>query len=89
MYHPWTKDVSCVSIVESYPIFEGDDFGPSPLHADDSLDTVAALLGFLTCKPGDTDREYFASYTPLQLDWCTSSQAENLSLWVYDRENKR
>lgn len=49
-------------------IFEGEDFCGSPMHADDSLATVASLLTFLSLRPGDTDREYFASYTPEQLD---------------------
>ena len=69
-------------------VFAGEDFACSPLHAVDSLECVAALLGFLTCKPGATDAEYFANYTEAQLDWCTSSQAENLSVWVYDREDR-
>lgn len=51
-------------------LFEGSDFRPSPLHADDSDATVAALLGFLTLRPGDTDREYFEDYTPAQLEFC-------------------
>ena len=67
-------------------IFEGDDFACSPMHAIDSLDTVAGLLGFLTCKPGDTDREYFENYTPEQLDWCQSGQSERIAMWIYDRE---
>jgi len=45
-------------------IFEGEDFAGSPLHADDSDETLGALLGFLSRRPGGTDREYFDSYTP-------------------------
>jgi hypothetical protein len=59
-------------------VFEGDDFAGSPLHADDSLNTVAVLLGFLTLQPGDTDREYFDRYTPDQMDWCQGDRAETL-----------
>ena len=59
-------------------IFSGDDFAGSPMHADDSLATVAALLNFLTLKPGDTDPEYFAKYTPAQMDWCESSRCDEL-----------
>jgi hypothetical protein len=51
-------------------IFEGDDFGSSPMHSIDGDETVAALLSFLSLKPGDTDREYFESYTPRQMEWC-------------------
>lgn len=50
-------------------IFRGADFRPSPLHADDSDTTLRALLGFLTLRPGDTDREYFDGYTPAQLEF--------------------
>lgn len=50
-------------------LFEGEDFAGSPLHADDSDDTVRALLGFLTLKPGDTDADYFAHYTPRQMEF--------------------
>lgn len=48
-------------------IFEGADYGCSPCHAVDSDDAVAALLCFLSLRPGDTDREYFDDYTPSQL----------------------
>ena len=48
-------------------VFVGDDFGSSPMHADDSDEALRALLGFLTLRPGDTDAEYFADYTPEQL----------------------
>lgn len=70
-------------------IFEGDDFACSPMHAVDSLETVAGLLGFLTLKPGDTDREYFAGYTEAQMAFAYSNAAEALSMWVYEREEKR
>ena len=59
-------------------VFEGTDFRPSPLHADDSNATVAALLGFLTLRPGDTDRDYFEGYTPAQREFC-EQHAEALS----------
>jgi hypothetical protein len=51
-------------------IFEGNDYSPSPLHDPADDDSVAGLLGFLSLKPGDTDREWFESYTPRQLAWC-------------------
>ena len=50
-------------------IFAGDDFYPSPLHAYDGDEAVAALLGFLALQPGDTDREYFDRYNNRQLAW--------------------
>jgi hypothetical protein len=51
-------------------LFEGEDFSCSPLHAIDADQTVGALLGFLTLRPGDTDQEYFANYTAAQLAYC-------------------
>ena len=51
-------------------LFEGDDFGPSPLYAVDSDASVAALMEFLTLRPGDTDAEYFAGYTDVQRKFC-------------------
>lgn len=59
-------------------LFTGEDFCGSPMHADDSDATVAALLGFLTLRPGDTDADYFENYTPAQLDFC-AQHAEALS----------
>lgn len=67
-------------------IFTGEDFSGSPMHADDSIATVAALLSFLSLKPGDTDDEYFAEYTPAQMEWVESGRADDLSLIVHDIE---
>jgi hypothetical protein len=58
-------------------LFEGADFNGSPMHAIDSDETMAALMGFLTLRPGDTDAEYFEKYTPEQLAWA-QSEAEYL-----------
>jgi len=60
-------------------LFEGDDFRVSPLYAHDSDAAVNHLMTFLTLRPGDTDREYFAKYTPEQLDYC-GEHAE--ALWM-------
>lgn len=65
-------------------VFEGQDFHCSPMHSIDSKETIMALLGFLSCKPGDVDEEYFASYTPRQLDWANSARCEELSYLVND-----
>lgn len=67
-----------------HTLFRGEDFAGSPLHADDSDATVAALLGFLTLRPGDTDREYFADYTPEQLAF-VEAHAEHLSFEAQKR----
>ena len=60
-------------------LFAGDDFRPSPLHADDSDDVLRALLGFLTLRPGDTDADYFADYSAAQLEFAESSNCEQLA----------
>jgi hypothetical protein len=65
-------------------LFEGSDFHCSPLHAIDSNETVAALMGFLTLRKGDTDVEYFADYTPEQLGY-SEEYAETLSCEVMAR----
>lgn len=39
------------------------DFSPSPLHAIDSRDSWDAIWSFVTLRDGDTDSEYFDSYT--------------------------
>ena len=63
-------------------LFRGADFGPSPMYADDADATLRALCGFLLLRPGDTDRDYFAEYTPEQLAFAESSECENLA-WLY------
>lgn len=66
------------------PMFEDAGFGCSPLHAIDSEDAAKSLLGFLTLRPGDTDREYFDSYTPQQLTWAQSHGCEALAAQIAD-----
>lgn len=53
-------------------------------HTVDGDKAVRNVMGWLTLKPGDTDSEYFAKYTPEQLAFC-SAHAETLSLEVLDR----
>jgi hypothetical protein len=65
-------------------LFEGEDFGCSPMHAIDSNDCCAAIMCFLTLRPGDTDTEYFANYTPEQLEYC-NQHAEALSCAIQDK----
>jgi hypothetical protein len=65
-------------------LFAGEDFRPSPMHADDSDATLRGLLGFLTLRPGDTDREYFADYTPAQRAFAASDTCELLAFIYSD-----
>lgn len=67
-------------------IFSGDDISPSSMYAIDSLDTVSAMLGFLTLKPSDTDREYFSKYTSEQMAWCESARCDELSMIQFEME---
>ena len=69
-------------------VFLGSDFSPSPTDAIDSDDAVASLLCFLTLRPGDTDSDYFASYTPDQITF-TERHAEALSIAAFDRFGER
>ena len=64
-------------------LFEGEDFCGSPMHADDSDETLRALLGFLTLKPGDTDRDYFDDYTEDQMDFA-QTDAEALAVYAME-----
>lgn len=64
-------------------LFVGEDFGASPMHAIDSDETLRALLGFLTLRPGDTDREHFASYTEGQMRFAEEN-AEELSMFAME-----
>lgn len=70
-------------------IFEGSNFACSPLNAIDSLECVYSLLGFLSLKHGDTDSEYFDSYTPEQLEWRDSSRRDALRYIVCDFEYRK
>ena len=63
------------------PLFHGADFAGSPLHADNSDETLRALLGFLTLRPGDTDRDYFDGYTDEQMAYA-QGDAEYHQQWT-------
>lgn len=72
----------------SYELFCGDQliFSGSDMGSPDGVteeEVAAHALFFLTLRPGDTDKEYFAEYTQEQHDWCTE-HAEDLALCLYD-----
>jgi hypothetical protein len=67
-------------------LFQGEDFGCSPMHAVDSDETLRAILGFLTLRPGDTDREYFERYTAAQRDFA-ATEAESLQIWSLEGDD--
>ncbi len=68
----------------SMTLFEGEDYGCSPCHAIDSNESVIGIMEFLTLKPGDTDSEYFADYTPVQLEFC-QQHTEALGCELHNR----
>jgi hypothetical protein len=64
-------------------IFDAEDFHCSPAHEIDDDRTVRAIVDYLTLRPGDTDREYFARYTPRQ--WAfVRDEAEDLHIFGLD-----
>lgn len=65
-------------------LFTGEDYKPSPLIMQDSLEAVVSLLGFLCVQPGQTDPAYFAKYSDKQLDWAASHSAELLNIEISD-----
>lgn len=69
---------------KSTVLFEGSDYSPGPGNTTDGDASVRGLLGFLTLRPGDTDREYFEGYTEAQRDYC-DAHAEALANEVYNR----
>jgi hypothetical protein len=67
-------------------LFGGADYGCAPGDAIDSDGAVRNLIGFLTCKPGDTDDEYFEHYTERQMEFA-ETDAEELSLWAMEPDD--
>jgi hypothetical protein len=63
---------------KTHVLFAGEDYHGSPMDASDSDANVRGLMEFLTLKPGDTDEEYFANYTPAQMAFA-ETHAETLN----------
>jgi len=66
-------------------IFEGAEYGVAPGTCIDSDDSLRGLMGFLTIRPGEDDRELFRDYTPEQLAWA-EAHAESLVPYGIDPE---
>ncbi len=66
-------------------LFAGEDFACSPMHSIDSDECLKGILGFLTLRPGDTDKEYFSEYTEEQMDFACSTDAEIIASIVHDK----
>lgn len=56
--------------------FIGNQYRPSPFALKDETKILDGLLEFICLKPGDTDKEYFDSYTADQIIWANSFECE-------------
>lgn len=70
---------------DGWCLFAGDDFACT--CAIDSDECLRSLLGFLTLRPGDTDAEYFESYSPSQMEFA-EGDAEELQLWSIEPDGE-
>lgn len=60
--------------------------GPSPDMSDDGDAAVDLAISCLSIRPGDTDAEYFADYTPEMLEFCTAHGESLYTDWESRRE---
>lgn len=66
-------------------LFEGNDYRPSPMYkGQDSIEAAVALLDFFVLQIGDVERDYFAKYTPEQIEWRESSDCEQMKSRTLD-----
>ena len=65
-------------------IFDGRHYRPGAATPHDSDQSVAGLMGFLTLRPGETDKEYFENYPTFQKGFALC-EAEGLAMAVRDR----
>lgn len=68
-------------------LFNGDDFGASPLHDPVGIESAKDLLSFLTVRKGDTDEDYFDNYTDEQIEFSESWDCEQLQLYTLDEQS--
>lgn len=71
---------------EDEPIFAGEDYHAPAVRSIDSDEVLRDLLGFLTLGMGDTDSEYFESYTAQQIAFRDGDDREHLSMWATESE---
>lgn len=58
-------------------LFDGREYSPSPHTSVDSDDSIVGLLDFLSLDPEENDSEIFEGYTPEQLAWGGTEDAQN------------
>lgn len=73
--------------VDGRVLFPGDGSfygGVGMGHTDDGPESKENAVAFFCLKPGDTDADFFADYTPEQLAWVTAN-GEELSMLKEER----
>jgi hypothetical protein len=76
--------IGYVLSVDDEKIFTGTDYSPSPLMAQDDIENVMGLLGYLTLTDEDIEEEYFEDYSDEQLEWRDSEVAKELRYLMND-----
>lgn len=79
--------IDIVARFKGKTVFDNLYIGAPGHWSIDGKETKRAVLGCLAMKPGDTDRDYFDSYSPEQLAWA-EEYGEELSMIVYARYGK-
>ena len=69
-------------------LFAGNDYHVSPMVREDSKSAIMELLAFMAVQPADVADEYFDRYTPAQLAFASSYDAELLGYAVSRYEEK-
>lgn len=80
-YQFWDDELS-----GTLPLFCGSDYECPSGYSEKKK--VTGIIGFISLKPGDTDKEYFDKYTPKQMEWCKSGRAEELAMMVIEMEEQ-
>lgn len=84
MYETDGTDIAYRLTQDGKDLFKGRQYRVGAGTCADSDDSVRGLMGFLTLRPGDTDREYFDNYTPEQMAFA-EGDAEYLQHAVWER----
>lgn len=84
MYETDSTDIAYRLTQDGKELFKGRQYRVGAGTCADSDDSVRGLMGFLTLRPGDTDRDYFDDYTPEQMAFA-KGDAEELGMIVRGR----
>jgi hypothetical protein len=64
-------------------VFSGEGFISPPSHDLDTDAVLAAIVGLLSSRPGDTEAGYFDHYTRPQMTFA-EERGEELAQWASD-----